>query len=153
MISPVKTIPNGTRHEKFLSDSPYAMVRNAACVFRNSAAHSCSIYGHKPFGCSLLICDKMTRAKPLMLNKTYYYHQWFNSQAILFSIFPELAPLYRKLLKTVFPLPMPGKNRAAALLKGNAIIGDEMSEMMNGSSREGSFYRVPELSESAGAPA
>lgn len=153
VISPVKTIPNGARNEKFLSDGPYAKIRNTACIFRNSAAHSCSIHDHKPFGCSLLICGKMTKARPLILNKTYYYHRWFDSQAILFSIFPELALLYRKLLETVFPLPMPGKNRSAALLKGNAIIGIEMSEMMNGISRERSFYRIPELNESPGAPA
>jgi len=81
-----------------------------------------------------------------MLNKTYYYHRWLDSQAILFSIFPELAPLYRKLIETVSPLPMPGKNRIAALAKGNAIIGIEMSEMMNGRrSQEPSFYRGPEF--------
>jgi len=76
-----------------------------------------------------------------MLNKTYYYHRWLDSQAILFSIFPGLAPLYRRLLETVSPLPMPGKSRTAALTKGNAIIGIEMSEMMNGRrSQEPSFY-------------
>lgn len=77
-----------------------------------------------------------------MLNKTYYYHQWLESQSMLFSIFPELAPLYRKLLEAVSPLPRPGKNRTAALMKGNSIIGIEMSEMMNGRrSQERSFYR------------
>lgn len=77
-----------------------------------------------------------------MLNKTYYYHQWLESQSILFSIFPELDPLYRKLLEAVSPLPMPGKNRTTALQKGNSVISVEISEMMNGRrSGERAFYR------------
>jgi Fe-S-cluster containining protein len=146
VISPVKTISHGGRDEMFLSDGRYARVRDAACIFRNSAARSCGIHEHKPFGCTLLICGRMTKARPLMLNKTYYYHRWLDSQAILFSIFPGLAPLYQRLIETVSPLPMPGKNRIAALAKGNAIIGIEMSEMMNGRrSRQPPFYRGPEL--------
>jgi hypothetical protein len=137
-----------------LSDGHYTEVRDEACIFRRRAARSCSIHAHKPFGCSLLICGRMTKAKPLMLNKTYYYHRWLDSQTILFSIFPELAPLYRKLIETVSPLPMPGTSRIAALTEGNAIIGIEMSEMMNGRrSQQRAFYRGPELAGSSGSPA
>lgn len=142
LISPVKSATDGGRDDKFLSDERYATVRETPCIFRNSTARSCGIHTHKPFACSLLICGRMTRARPLMLNKTYYYHQWLESQSILFSIFPELAVLYRKLLETISPLPAPGKSRTKALLKGNSIISNEMSEMMNGrQSLERSFYR------------
>lgn len=142
VISPVRTVPSGDRDERLLSDGDYSRGAGNACVFRRRAARTCSIYEYKPFGCSLLICGRMTKAKPLLLNKTYYYHRWLDSQAILFSIFPELAPLYRKLLDTVSPLPEPGKGRMSALAKGNTIIDIEMSEMMNGRRAEKrSFYR------------
>lgn len=142
VISPVRTVPNGDRDERFLSSGDNPRRAGDTCIFRRKAARSCSIYEYKPFGCSLLICSRMTKARPLMLNKTYYYHRWLDSQTILFSIFPELAPLYRKLLDTVSPLPDPGKSRMAALAKGNDIIGNEMSEMMNGRRAEKrSFYR------------
>jgi Fe-S-cluster containining protein len=132
VISPVKKMPSGSRYAEFLSRGKYAAIRDAPCIFRNTAARSCGIYLHKPFGCSLLICGRMTKARPLMLNKTYYYHRWLDSQAILFSVFPGLGPLYRKLLDTVSPLPLPGKQRIAALIRGNAIISSEISGIMNG---------------------
>ena len=146
VISPVKKKPDGSRHEKLLSDNKYAQMRDAACIFRDRAARSCGIHSHKPFGCTLLICGRMTKARPLVLNKTYYYHRWVDSQAALFSVFPGLAPLYRKLLDTVSPLPLPGRSRTAALMKGNAIIGNEISELMNGRhGKEHPFYRIREL--------
>ncbi len=141
-MSPVKVLPDGVRQEKFLADNAYAHNRNGLCIFRSTLDRSCRIHAHKPFGCTLLICGKMTRAKPLMLNKTYYYHQWHDSQEIVFSIFPGLASLHRKLVETISPLPMPGRRRTAALTAANAIIHDEMYGMMNGChSRDNSFYR------------
>jgi hypothetical protein len=143
LLSPAKILPLGGLPDKLLSDSQYSLARNGLCVFRNNTDRSCTIHAHKPFGCSLLICSRMTKAKPLMLNKTYYYHRWLDSQDILFSIFPELALLHRKLLSTVFPLPAPGRSRTAALMTANAIIGTEMFEMMNGRRpQEGSFYKT-----------
>lgn len=125
-----------------LSDRKYALVRRKQCIFRDSASSSCRVHDHKPFGCTLLICGKMTNAKPIFLNKTYYYHQWMDSQDILFSIFPELGTLYGKLLDVLSRLPARGDARTSALLQGNAIINKEMAFLMNGRSAEDSaFYR------------
>ena len=132
VISPVKKTPDGQRNDKLLSDGAYAQIRNAPCIFRNSSGRSCGIHAHKPFGCTLLICGRMTKARPLVLNKTYYYHRWLDSQAILFSVFPGLEPLYRELLHTVWPLPMSEKSRSTALMKGNTLIAGDISEVMNG---------------------
>jgi Fe-S-cluster containining protein len=145
VISPVKTASNGLRENKLLSDSDYAHIRHGQCVFRDGAGRSCRVHEHKPFGCTLLICGKMTMAKPIMLNKTYYYHRWLGSQAILFSIFPELGTLYERLLAIVSKPPKKGKDRSAAFRKANSIIGTEMAAIMNGhSSPDKPFYRGTE---------
>jgi hypothetical protein len=144
LLSPVKTLPGGGRYDKFLSDTQYARSRDGMCVFRNTREGSCSIHAEKPFGCTLLICGKMTKAKPLVLNKTYYYHHWIDAQEIIFSIFPPLASLHRKLVRALSPLPLPGSSRRAALMTANAIINHEMYEMLNGCQSQGySFYRDP----------
>jgi Fe-S-cluster containining protein len=143
VLSPVKTIGNGLRVNNLLSDSGYADIRHAPCIFRDADSRSCSVHEHKPFGCTLLICGKMTRAKPITLNKTYYYHQWLDSQDILFSISPELGILYGKLLSALSNLPKEGRDRTAAFRKGNTIIGTEMAVVMNGGLCAGRpFYRV-----------
>jgi hypothetical protein len=142
VISPVKAAFDGRRLGNLLSDRGYALVRREYCIFRDKAALSCGIHEHKPFGCALLICGKMTKAKPILLNKAYYYHRWLDSQAILFSVFPELGNMYERLLDAVLNLPPQGKARTKALMRGNAIIGTEMATMMNGHSSHGKpFYR------------
>lgn len=142
VVSPVKTATNGLREHKLLSDSDYAHIRHGQCIFRDRDSRSCQVHEHKPFGCTLLICGKMTMAKPITLNKTYYYHQWLGSQAILFSIFPELGTLYEKLVDAVSNLPKEGSARKTAFRKGNAIISTEMAAAMNGHACRGRpFYR------------
>ncbi len=54
----------------------------------------------------MLICRKMTKAGSLLLNKTYYYHQWAPSQNIPFSIFPEIGETYKRLLAAVMEVAM-----------------------------------------------
>jgi Fe-S-cluster containining protein len=142
VISPVKAAASGLRENNLLSDSNYAHIRDAPCVFRDKDSRSCRVHEHKPFGCTLLICSKMTMARPIVLNKTYYYHRWLGSQNILFSIFPELGTLYERLLDALSNLPKEGNERKAAFRKGNAIIGTEMAFSMNGRSCPGKpFYR------------
>jgi Fe-S-cluster containining protein len=130
VLSPVKAQASGERCESFLSDRAYAHIRHLHCIFRED--HACSVYDAKPFGCSLLICGKMTKAKPLLLNKTYYYHQWAGSQEILFSLFPGLENAYQGLLDVLRDLPLSGEKRTAMLARGNAIIRIEFPKIMNG---------------------
>jgi hypothetical protein len=140
MISPVKQTC-GERHADFLSDRNYAHALQRRCIFRDEGARSCGVHGVKPFGCTLLICGKMTKARPIVLNKTYYYHQWTGSQDILFSIFPKLERAYRNLLDAVGNLPDDETNRGRALKKGNEIIRDELSVILNGHRGTGrTFY-------------
>jgi Fe-S-cluster containining protein len=146
VIAPVKAAPDGGRETKLLSDSAYAGIKGARCIFRSGPARRCGIHAHKPFGCALLICRKMTKAGPLLLNKTYYYHRWIESQTILFSIFPGLERIYGKLCDTVSPLPLVRKSRNAALTEGNAIIANEMAELMNGGRNTARpFYRAADM--------
>ena len=140
VISPVKQA-SGRRHADLLSDHGYVHALHQRCIFRDEGARSCGVHGVKPFGCTLLICGKMTRARPIMLNKTYYYHQWTGSQDMLFSIFPKLESAYRNLLKAVGNLPDDGAKRRAALKKGNEIIRGELTMILNRHSGAGRpFY-------------
>lgn len=142
ILSPVKADAEGARHADFLSDRNYARLSHQYCIFRDQDALSCRVHSKKPFGCNLLICGKMTGAKPLMLNKTYYYHKWLPTQGILFDLFPSLEGLYRILLDTVSCLPDDREEREAALHRGNEIIGGEMARMMNGRRAEGRLFYV-----------
>jgi Fe-S-cluster containining protein len=140
VISPVKQA-GGKRYADLLSDHGYVRALRQTCIFRDGGTRSCGVHGVKPFGCTLLICGKMTKARPIMLNKTYYYHRWAGAQDILFSIFPKLERVYRNLLEAVGNLPDDDAGRRAALKKGNEIIRDELSRVLNGHSGTGRpFY-------------
>jgi Fe-S-cluster containining protein len=143
VISPVKTRSSSKRCDHFLSDHAYARDLQQQCIFRDPRARACTIHSVKPFSCSMLICRKMTKAGPLLLNKTYYYHQWAPSQDILFSIFPELEEVYRRLLAAVMELSSDNAERIEALMRGNEIIRVEITGILNG--RAGTskpFYRT-----------
>ncbi len=142
LISPVKSDSCGVREKNYLSVASTAKTHSAICIFRDNDSRSCRVYDRKPFGCTLLICSKMTKARPITLNKTYYYHHWLDSQGMLFSIFPGLGELYIKLLKIVVPLPR-DKTRKEALVAANIVIGKEISDMMNGRPATNSlFYKT-----------
>jgi Fe-S-cluster containining protein len=120
VLAPVKTDSEGNRTGSYLSDAQYARAADKNCIFRDNAAALCGVHEYKPFGCSLLICGKMTRAKPITLNKTYYYHRWINSQEILFTVFPQLVRLYQELNRLILKLPSGGLDRRISLKKGNS---------------------------------
>ncbi len=145
VLSPVLLDIKGNRTSDYLSDSSYARNRDKSCIFRNNEAAACMVHEHKPFGCSLLICGKMTRAKPLILNKTYYYHRWVNSQDILFSVFPRLKALYRDLLNLISCLPDGGLARRMSLTRSNSLICNEIANVLNGRPcrTDAFFYRLP----------
>ena len=143
VISPVKTRSSGERCDHFLSDHAYAHDLKQQCIFRDPQARSCTIYGVKPFGCSMLMCGKMTKAGPLLLRKTYYYHQWSRSQHILFSVFPALEEVYQRLLNAVMERTGDKGERTAALMRGNEIIGVEIAGILNGRAEMSEpFYRT-----------
>ncbi len=132
VISPVTADGSGERFPNLLSDREFENINHLHCIFRDNGTMSCRIHEFKPFGCHLLICGKMTKAKPITLNKTYYYHKWLDSQKILFSIFPDLESAYHKLLSILSGLPKTEEERGMALDKGNEVINVEMANIMNG---------------------
>lgn len=142
VLAPVKTDCAGIRTGSCLSDARYARAVNQNCIFRDPVGARCEVHQYKPFGCSLLLCGKMTRAKAIMLNKTYYYHHWVHSQEILFSVFPQLIGLHRELLQLISNLPGKGLDRRRSLTKGNLLIGGEIATLMNGVSDSTAFYRL-----------
>lgn len=132
VISPVMADSEGYRLSNRLFDSEYAATQDLHCIFRDNETRSCIIHKFKPFGCNLLICGKMTKARPITLNKTYYYHKWLDSQGIIFSIFPGLGAEHEKLLAAVSNLSEDEEKRAEKLDRGNEIIGIDMGNLMNG---------------------
>jgi len=90
ILSPVKADESGERIPVFFADGNYHHIRHLHCIFWNNDKRECAIYDKKPFGCSVLLCDKMTETEPILIRKQYYYHKWLDYQNILFGIFPHL---------------------------------------------------------------
>jgi hypothetical protein len=67
----------------------------------------------------------MTKAKPIELNKSFYYYKWITSQNIIFSIYPEIEAFYKQLSETVSKIPI-------ALEARNKIINNEIATIFNG---------------------
>ncbi len=131
-ISPVKADSNGNRLPNLFFDTDYVNIRHLYCIFRDNETKSCKIHQLKPFGCALLICEKMTYANSIELNKTYYHHKWKESQNLLFEIFPKLEPVYKELVSTVSFIPKLEKKREMIFNKRNQLINVEMSNIFNG---------------------
>jgi len=141
VVSPVKA-NNGLRLPNLFFDNAYVNIRHLPCIFRNNETKSCIIQKLKPFACRLLICEKMTRANSISLNKTYYYHKWRDSQ-ILFLIFPELKSIYNELVSTISFLPRYEEKRTKIINKRNQLINVEISNILNGHSIEGTtIYQI-----------
>lgn len=90
ILSPVKVSEKGERIPTFFADGEYHRLRHLHCIFWNREEKACNIYEIKPFGCTVLLCSKMTEAEPVLLRKQYYYRKWLDFQHILFEIFPQL---------------------------------------------------------------
>ena len=97
MLSPVKVDEAGKRLPKLFADGEYHRIRHRHCIFWHGAKAACRIYGNKPFGCSVLLCAKMTDSDPLLLRKSYYYQKWLDYQEILFRIFPHMEACMEEL--------------------------------------------------------
>jgi Fe-S-cluster containining protein len=132
VLSPIKVGPNGDRFPGKIFDNNYVNIRDFYCVFRDNEAGICSIHDIRPFGCALLICSKMTKAKPIELNKTFYFHKWIQTQDIVFSIYPELKVIYEELVKTVSLLPTLEEEKAKILGARNKIINEDIATIFNG---------------------
>jgi Fe-S-cluster containining protein len=89
LLSPVKVDDKGERFSNKIIDHDYHAIRDKKCIFLDSS-NRCSIHDIKPFGCSMLLCKKMTHGNSICFDKQFYYHRWKDHQQIIFSIFPEL---------------------------------------------------------------
>lgn len=103
ILSPAKIDASGTISDTIFADGEYHRIRNQHCIFWQVQGHVCNIYEKKPFGCSLLLCAKMTGSEPVLLRKTFYYNKWIGHQDIIFNIFPGLEKQYLRLCEETDP--------------------------------------------------
>lgn len=97
MLQPVKARPDGTRLPQRSFDPAYLQTRYLHCIFHDAQARRCSIEPVKPFECAALLCQRITGANALFLDKSYFYHQWKKAQDVIFALLPEMRPIWERL--------------------------------------------------------
>ena len=68
VLSPVTMSANGRRQPDYLTHHGGSVAGKQHCIPRDNLTRSCTTHACKPFGCDLLICAKMTKAKAILLN-------------------------------------------------------------------------------------
>lgn len=130
LVSPVKADRNGNRVPKKMVDQEYMNIRHLDCIFRDHVSKGCSVHEIKPFACDFLVCAKATRANPVVLDKTFFYHHWLNSVEVVFSVYPELQALYEQLKETALRLSQLESEKAQAIEDRNRISGLMLQTIM-----------------------
>jgi Fe-S-cluster containining protein len=129
VVSPVRAKRDGNRFPQMIYDLSYSKIHNLHCIFRDMNKNRCSIHEIKPFECTLTACPRMTKDRSIYLGKSFYYHKWKDSQALVFSVYPELRPMYKKLKKNMSIL------RKSFELR-NRVMNEEIATIFNGNPRE-----------------
>jgi hypothetical protein len=125
VLSPVKVDMAEKRLPQRMADRVYDQKRLLYCTFFDQKSNACVIQKLKPFECCLTACSKMTKAQSLYLEASFYYHKWKDCQELIFSILPELRPLYKKLEKS-------SQRMRESFERRNRIIRDEIAPLFDG---------------------
>ena len=132
VLAPVKAEEDGRRLPHRLLDFDYRMTGHLWCIFRDPGKRRCTVHPVKPFGCSTLICSRTTQGQPIAYDKTHYYWQWIHAQDMIFSILPELEPLWVRVEQVVRRFRKTPRLRREMLAERNRLLKNDVARILNG---------------------